>query len=115
MATDGAYSSGPTAPTSPKRALARLMTEHLRLEGAVASLSRSLLLALIPIFQTLSSRDLQRWWEARARLPGKLGPKASSLIEMYREKERQAATKSSPGKSSGFTSTGEVRAVSFPS
>ena len=50
MATDGAYSSGPTAPTSLKRALAKLMTEHLRLERAVASLSRSLLLALIPIF-----------------------------------------------------------------
>jgi hypothetical protein len=53
---------------------------------------------------TLSSRDLQRWWEARARLSGKLGPKASSLIEMYREKEGQAATRSSLGKSSGSTS-----------
>jgi len=39
-ATDGAYSSGPIAPTSPKRALAKLMTEHLRLERAAASLSR---------------------------------------------------------------------------
>ena len=41
----------------------------------------------------------------RDRLSGKPGPKASSLIEMYREKERQAATRSSPGKSSGSTST----------
>jgi hypothetical protein len=94
-------------PTSPKRALAQLMTEHLRLEGAAASLSRSLLPALIPIFQTLSSRDLQRWWDARDRLSGKLGPKTSYLIEMYREKERQTAIRSSPGKSSASTSTSQ--------
>jgi len=38
-------------------------------------------------------------------LSGKPGPKASSLIEMYREKERQAASsEGSPGKSAGASS-----------
>jgi hypothetical protein len=39
----------------------------------------------------LSPRDIQRQQEVRDRLSGKPGAKASSLIEMYREKERQAA------------------------
>ncbi|KAH9979484.1 hypothetical protein BGW80DRAFT_1435011 [Lactifluus volemus] len=48
-----------------------------------------------------SPRDLQRQQEVRDRLSGKPGPKASSLIEMYREKERLASTSAggSPGKS----------------
>jgi hypothetical protein len=82
------------------------MTEYLQLDRAAASLSRSLLPALIAIFQTLSSRDLQRWLEARDRLSGKLRPKASYLIEMYRE-EWQTAIGSPPGKPSGSTSTSE--------
>ena len=50
--------------------------------------------ALIPSPQAPSytQRDLQRQQEVRGRLSGKPDPKASSLIEMYREKERQAAS-----------------------
>jgi hypothetical protein len=56
--------------------------------------------------QIPSPRDLQRQQEVRDRLSGKPGPKASSLIEMYREKERQASggSENSPGKSSTATS-----------
>jgi hypothetical protein len=48
-------------------------------------------------------------------LSGKPGPKASSLIEMYREKERQAASsKGSPGKSAGTSSQQEPPESSGP-
>jgi hypothetical protein len=44
-----------------------------------------------PSMQAPSPRDLQRQQDVRNRLPGKPGPKASSLIEMYRKKECQAS------------------------
>lgn len=101
--TDSVYSSGPTPPASPKRALARLTTDRLQPEPAdVRSLSTPFQLPAStpsPQTPTYSPRDLQRQQEVRDRLSGKPGPKASSLIEMYREKERQAASKGSPGKS----------------
>jgi len=59
----------------------------------------------IPQIPTYTQRDLQRQQEVRDGLSGKTGPKASSYIEMYREKERQAASsKGSPGKSAGSSS-----------
>ena len=100
--TDSIYSSGPTPPASPKRALAKLTTDRLQPEPADARLSTPSPLPTStpsPQTPTYSPRDLQRQQEVRDRLSGKPGPKASSLIEMYREKERQAATKGSPGKS----------------
>jgi hypothetical protein len=106
--TESVYSSGPTPPASPKRALAKLTTEHLSPgDHADASLSTPISVpATTPSPQTpsYSQRDLQRQQEVRDRLSGKPGPKASSLIEMYREKERQAGSKGSPGKSSTSTS-----------
>jgi hypothetical protein len=53
-----------------------------------------------PTAASYSPRDLQRQQEVRDRLSGKPGPKASSLIELYREKERLATggSKGSPGK-----------------
>jgi hypothetical protein len=48
--------------------------------------------------------------EAHDRLSGKRGLKASSLIEVYYEKERHVASESCPGKSSAATSK-----LSFPS
>jgi hypothetical protein len=54
---------------------------------------------------------LQRQQEVRDRLSGKPGPKASSLIEMYREKERQASggKGDSPGKSSDIVQQQQLR------
>jgi hypothetical protein len=51
-------------------------------------------------------RDLERQQEVHDRLSGKPGPKTSSFIEMYREKERQTSSGSEnlPGKSSSATS-----------
>ena len=101
--TESVYSTGATPPASPKQALTRLNTEHLRPDPAVGALSPpSPVLAPTPSPQTptYTQRDLQRQQEVRDRLSGKPGPKASSLIEMYREKERQAGGgKGSPGKS----------------
>jgi hypothetical protein len=58
-----------------------------------------------PQTPTYSPHDLQRQQEVRDRLSGTPGSKASSLIEMYPEKERQASSsKRSPGKTSGATS-----------
>jgi hypothetical protein len=101
--TDSVYSAGPTPPASPKRALTKLTTDYLRPDIGVGSLSPpSPLAASTPSPQTptYTPRDLQRQQEVRDRLAGKPGPKASSLIEMYREKERQATGSGSPGKSS---------------
>jgi hypothetical protein len=93
--TESVYSSGPTPPASPHRA------EHRQPEPAAAFPSSSLPSPSAPSAQTpvYSPRDLQRQQEVRDRLSGKPGPKASSLIEMYREKERQA-TGGSPGSKS---------------
>jgi len=106
--TESVYSSGPTPPASPKQALTRLNTERLHPNPAVSTLSPpSPVPAETPSPQTptYTQRDLQRQQEVRDRLSGKPGPKASSLIEMYREKERQAASsKGSPGKSAGTSS-----------
>ncbi len=60
-----------------------------------------------PQTPTPSPRDLQRQQEVRDRLAGKPGPKAGALIEMYRQRERQAAGgpgESSPGKISSLSS-----------
>ena len=59
---------------------------------------------------TLSPRDLQRQQEVRDRLSGKPGPKASSLIEMYRERERQASGGGASGNAT--ISPGTVRRLS---
>jgi hypothetical protein len=71
-----------------------------------SSLSLVSVLVPPPSTQARSPRDLQRQQEVRDRLSGKPGPKESSLIEMYREKERQASGGSGnlPGKSSSATS-----------
>jgi len=104
--TDSVYSSGPTPPASPTRALTKPTMERLQVDAAAATVSLpSQLPGSIASPQTPSPRELQRQQEVRDRLSGKPGPKASSLIEMYREKERQAATRSSPGKSSSSSST----------
>ena len=106
--TESVYSSGPTPPASPKQALTRLNTERLHPDPAVSSLSPPSPVSVptpSPQTPTYTQRDLQRQQEVRDRLSGKPGPKASSLIEMYREKERQAASsKGSPGKSAGASS-----------
>jgi len=106
--TESVYSSGPTPPASPKQALTRLNTERLHPNPAVGSLSPpSPVPAAPPSPQTPTyiQRDLQRQQEVRDRLSGNPGPKASSLIEMYREKERQAASsRGSPGKSADTSS-----------
>ena len=88
--TESVYSSGPTPPASPKQALTRLDTERLHPDPAVGSLSPpSPVSAPTPSPQTLTYTqwDLQRQQEVWDRLSGKPGPKASSLIQMYREKE----------------------------
>jgi hypothetical protein len=86
-------------------ALTKPTMERLQVDAAGATLSfPSQLLASIASPQTASLRDLQIQQEVRDSLSGKSGPKGSSLIEMYREKERQADTRSSPGKSSRFMS-----------
>ena len=106
-ATESVYSTGPTPPASPKQALTRLNTEQLRPEPAVGLSPPSPVPAPTPSPQTptYTQRDLQRQQEVRDRLSGKPGPKASSLIEMYRQKERQAASsKGSPGKSADTAS-----------
>jgi hypothetical protein len=107
--TDSVYSSGPTPPASPTRATnLKITTNRFQSEPPIASLSPPPPFAAptsSPQTPTYSPRDLQRQQEVRDRLSGKPGPKASSLIEMYREKERQAAgSRGSPGKSSGATS-----------
>ena len=103
--TESVYSSGATPPASPHPAV----HTHLQPEPApptFPSSSPSLpslsIPAPTPTSQAPSPRELQRQQEVRDRLSGKSGPKASSLIEMYREKERQASggKGGSPGKSS---------------
>ena len=120
--TESVYSSGATPPASPLPAVHRLQPQR-EPPSPVAFPSSShspsvptptkiptLTLAPVPTpapsTQAPSPRDLQRQQEVRDRLSGKPGPKASSLIEMYREKERQASGGSgnSPGKSSTATS-----------
>jgi len=113
--TESVYSSGPTPPASPRPAL---HTEHLQPEPGLAAFpsSSSTLPPLSvpapsPSTETpsYSPRDLQRQQEVRDRLSGKPGPKASSLIEMYREKERQATGGSGSGSSPGKSPTATVQ------
>jgi hypothetical protein len=87
--TDSVYSSGLTPPASPTRALTKPTMEHLQVDATVATVSLpSQLPASIANPQTPSPRELQREQEVQDRLSGKPRLKASSLIEMYREKER---------------------------
>ena len=123
--TESVYSSGATPPASPRPAVHRLQPQPEPLSPVAFPSSSSRpspslpttpapapAPSLIPVpvpapsTQAPSPRDLQRQQEVRDRLSGKPGPKASSLIEMYREKERQASGGSgnSPGKSSSATS-----------
>ena len=126
--TESVYSSGATPPASPRAAVHRGQPQpeplspvafpssssrtspHLSPSVPTATQALALSLAPVPVpapsTQEPSPRDLQRQQEVRDRLSGKPGPKASSLIEMYREKERQASGGSgnSPGKSSSATS-----------
>jgi hypothetical protein len=97
--TESVYSSGSTPPASPK--LTKLNTQHLQPQLPISPPSAPA--APSPSPQAPSPRDLQRQQEVRDRLSGKSGVKASSLIEMYREKERQVSSGSSPGKSSAAT------------
>ena len=111
--TESVYSSsGSTPPASPKQALTRLNTERLHPNPAVSTLSPPSPVpaaTLNPQTSTYTQHDLQRQQEVRDRLSGKSRPKASSLIEMYREKERQAASsKGSPGKSAGTPPSQEL-------
>ncbi|KAI0249408.1 hypothetical protein BJV78DRAFT_1228260 [Lactifluus subvellereus] len=86
--TESVYSCGTTTPpASPKPVLAALATTEMRPpEPALTTTIPS------PQTPTPTPRDLARQQEVRDRLSGKPGPKASSLIEMYREKERLATT-----------------------
>ena len=123
--TESVYSSGPTPPASPLPTVHRLPPQveplspvafppssshtslpSLSVTPTPSALSLSPVPAPAPSTQAPSPRDLQRQQEVRDRLSGKPGPKASSLIEMYREKERQASggTGNSPGKSSTASS-----------
>ena len=126
--TESVYSEGATPPASPRPPVHRLQPQNERLSPvafpsssshpspqpspSVPTPTQAPALSLIPVpvpapsTQAPSPRDLQRQQEVRDRLSGKPGPKASSLIEMYREKERQASGGSgnSPGKSSSATS-----------
>jgi hypothetical protein len=101
--TESVYSSGATPPASPHPAVhSPLQSEPGPATFPSLSLPSPSMLSPTPSPQAPSPRDLQRQQEVRDRLSGKPGPKASSLIEMYREKERQASggSGSSPGKSS---------------
>jgi hypothetical protein len=126
--TESVYSSGATPPASPRPAVHRLQPQSEPFSPvafpsssshssphpspSVSTPTQAPAPSLIPVpvsspsSQAPSPRDLQRQQEVRDRLSGKPGPKASSLIEMYREKERQASGGSgnSPGKSSSDTS-----------
>ena len=114
--TESVYSSGPTPPASPHPAVhAPLQPESAA--PAFPSSSSSFVPSPVaapspsPSSQAPSPRDLQRQQEVRDRLSGKPGPKASSLIEMYREKERQASggKGDSPGKSSAIVQQQQLR------
>ncbi|KAI9507647.1 hypothetical protein F5148DRAFT_1306912 [Russula earlei] len=103
--TESVYSGGPTPPISPHPALTNITTERARPEPGLTPFppaSSAPIPAPAPQTPTYSPRDLQRQQEVRDRLAGKPGPKASSLIEMYREKERQAAVSRSLGKQSSM-------------
>lgn len=94
--TESIYSSGSASPppaSPPQPALAELAMVAEPSSPATPS-------PQTPTAATYSPRDLQRQQEVRDRLAGKPGPKASSLIELYREKERLATggSKGSPGK-----------------
>jgi len=105
-ATESVYSSGPSPPASPQLTVTKLSTEpqgHAELGLPKLPLSSPATPPTPnppPQTQIPSPRDLQRQQEVRDRLAGKPGPKASSLIEMYREKERQASGSRLPVRSS---------------
>ena len=122
--TESVYSSDSTPPASPKRvdplkfAKERPQQQQQQRQPEPSS-TRPSLPSLLPIpapvpvpastpsppTPTYSPRDLQRQQEVRDRLSGKPGPKASSLIEMYREKERRATSGSPPSKPSSAAAT----------
>ena len=81
--TEGVYLAGPITPPvlQPKRLLPESMTDRLPEEATPTAAS--------PLASLHSPRDLQQT-EVRDRLSGKPSPKASSLIDMYCEKERQS-------------------------
>ena len=109
----GAGHSPPASPTKPKLEITTPTTTTI-LRPPLTPATPSPQTPTQQQQQTLSPRDLQRQQEVRDRLSGKPGPKASSLIEMYRERERQASGGSAGGGgASGPTvSPGTVRRLS---
>ena len=123
--TESVYSSsGGTPPASPKQltafpSLEVNTTAPLRPRSPQPPSSSSSPHTPTPVTPTPpapSPRDLQRQQEVRDRLSGKPGPKAGALIEMYRERERQAAggtgatAGSSPGKNGVARPTSQAQA-----
>jgi hypothetical protein len=102
--TESVYSAGANTPPAspPKHLLPELTAVKIPDEATPTASPQTLV---------YSPRDLQRQQEVRDRLSGKPGPKASSLIELYREKERQASSGNSPGRSSSITTTTPATAV----
>jgi hypothetical protein len=90
--TEGVYLAGPTTPPAlqPKRLLSEFTADRLPEEATPTAAS--------PLASLYSPRDLQQT-EVRDRQSGKPSPKASSLIEMYCEKERQPSNRNAPGES----------------
>ncbi|KAH9987661.1 hypothetical protein BJV74DRAFT_978753 [Russula compacta] len=95
--TESVYSSDSTPPASPKADRLKFATERPQQQQQQHQQQRQPEPITQPSFPSL----LPVLAPAPA-LSGKPGPKASSLIEMYREKERQATSKSSPSKSSAI-------------
>jgi hypothetical protein len=88
------YSFGSTPPASQKQAPTRHQSEHLHPDPpAVNLLSHPYPVPTSiasPQTRTYTQRDLGQQQEVRDRLSGKSGPRESSLIEVYREKEQQS-------------------------
>jgi hypothetical protein len=99
--TDSVYSSGPTPPASPMPALAKLTTDRLQPDIGIRSLSPFPTACFDTESADTNVYASQPTTTARVsdRPSGKSGQKASSIIDVYREKERQAAVTGSPGKS----------------
>ena len=117
--TESVYSSpGGTPPASPKQlttfpTLEVNTTAPLRPRSPQPPSSSSSPHTPTPVTPTPAAapslRDLQRQQEVRDRLSGKPGPKAGALIEMYRERERQAAG-GAPGKNGAARPTSQAQA-----
>jgi hypothetical protein len=98
--TESVYSSSGdhnTPPASPKTAVPRPLEVIITTSATLPPPS--------PQTPTPSPRDLARQQEVRDRLAGKPGPKAGALIEMYRERERQATGGPGGGNSPGKISS----------